>query len=245
MRLAGILILLFFTGRLSAQQLNGTVLDLITKLPVTNATLVSKMGAGFTSSTGSFRLNYAPAGDTITITHIGYKTYKFGVGNGLIPTTIYLQSANILLNEVSIRGMRNYKKDSVDNRREFARIFNYKAPGIKSIFVKRSPYVNTGRPNNTSELVSLNVLKLVSLFSRNKKNTLQKAMLRDEQDGFVFSMFSKERIQALTSLKGDSLQNFMIKYSPSPYEIRKMTMYDMMIYIKKSYADFSKPAEKK
>ncbi|MDB5030667.1 hypothetical protein [Mucilaginibacter sp.] len=244
MRLAGILILLSFTGRLSAQQLNGTALDLITKLPVTNAALVSKRGVGFTSSTGSFSLNYAPVGDTITITHIGYKTYKFGVGSGLIPTTIYLQSVNILLNEVSIRGIRNYKKDSADNRREFARIFNYKAPGAKSIFVNRSPYVNTGRPNNTSELVGIDVFQLASLFKKNKTTTLQKALIRDEQDGFIFSMFSKEKIQALTPLKGDSLQEFMVRYSPSVSQARTMTTYDMMIYIKRSYADFSKPQTK-
>lgn len=239
MRPAGIIFLLFLAGRLSAQHISATVIDNITKEPVTYATVSTKKAISFTNTAGVFSLNIGN-NDTITISHIGYKTYKIATGNNLIPNIIYLQPDNVMLNEVAIKSTRNYKKDSLSNRREFAKAFAYKAPGLKDIFVTRSPCVNTNRPNNTSELVSINVLQVISLLGKNNtpQSKLKKTLLRDEQNSYVDKVFSKEKVTSLTGLKGDSLQNFMFKYRLSINEIKKMTAYDMAIYIKKSYADF-------
>lgn len=242
MRLIITIILLFFETNLIAQQSSNTVFDFNTKLPVDNATVITNAGVAVTSSTGYFSVKYY-ANDTIRITHVGYKPYKFAVNVGLMPAVIYLMPDNIILNEVSIKGLRNYKIDSINNRRDFAKVFKYRSPGIESIFVTRSPYVKSDRPNNTSELVTINVLQLISLLGKQKTNTtkLQKEMIRDEGDSFVDRMFSKDKIIAITALKGDSLQSFMIRYRPSLADAKSMTSYDVLIYIKKSYIDFSKP----
>ena len=60
----------------------------------------------------------------------------------------------------------------------------------------------------------------------------------DEENTYVDRTFSKQRITELTNLKGDSLLNFMDDYRPTISQAKKMTDYDMVIYIKKSYADF-------
>lgn len=238
MRLAGILIVLFFAGRLSAQQLTVKVLDQTTNLPVAYASVLCKTSIASTTLTGSFTISYPAVNDTISVSHVGYKTYKFTVGTGLIPSVIYLQLANILLNEVLIKGKRNYKKDSLTNRREFSKAFRYQPKSIKDVFIRRSPYDNTGRPNNTSELVSINLLQMFGLFGTDKKSALQKTLLRDEQDNYVSHVFSKEKIENITALKGDSLQEFMVRFRPSAHEVKTMTEYNMIIYIKKCYADY-------
>lgn len=39
---------------------------------------------------------------------------------------------------------------------------------------------------------------------------------------------------------GDSLQNFMNAYRPSIEEVKQMTDYQLLLYIKKSYDEFIK-----
>ncbi len=65
-------------------------------------------------------------------------------------------------------------------------------------------------------------------------------MLKDEQLGYVDRQFSREKITSLTSLKGDSLTDFIDKYRPTVDELKLMSDYDMIIYIKKSYSEFLK-----
>ncbi len=69
---------------------------------------------------------------------------------------------------------------------------------------------------------------------------MQKQLLNDEEYNYVDHVFSKEKVQSLTSLKGDSLQNFMNEYRPSIKELKQMTDYQLILYIKKSYDTFNK-----
>jgi hypothetical protein len=238
-RLVYALIFLFFINKVKAQQINSTVVDFTTKMPVANAVVLSGASAAFTSSTGGFIIKYTKATDTIKITHVGYKPYNLSV-TGLIPAIIYMQPDNILISEIFIKRSRNYKLDSLAMRRDFAKIFSYKSPGIKDIFITHSPYEKNNRPNNTSELVTINLLQVVSLFSKQKTSTtrLQKLVLNDEEDAYVYRMFSKQKIEEITKLKGDSLQDFILKYKPSVQQAKSMTAYDMVNYIKKNYTVF-------
>jgi len=47
-------------------------------------------------------------------------------------------------------------------------------------------------------------------------------------------------VSSITNLKGDSLQNFMNQYHPEIKKVKKMSDYDMISYIKKSYAEYLK-----
>jgi hypothetical protein len=244
MKLLLLSILLIFAVNISinAQQLNSVVLDQATKTPVDYATVSSKAGNTFTTTTGSFTLINVAFNDTITITHMGYKPYRLISGMQSIPATIYLQKDSILLKEVSVKSRRDYKKDLLSNRRQFSQVFAYKAPGWKEIFIMKSPYVQSTRPNNTSELVSINVLQLIGFLAKSKNPTsrLKKVLLKGEEDTYVDQIFSKDRITGITALKGDSLQKFMLQYRPAVGQAISMSDYDMLLYIKKSYADFKK-----
>ena len=147
----------------------------------------------------------------------------------------------IQLDEVQIRMRRNYKKDSLALRTEYAKVFNYKAPGLKDLLISKNRVAKSFYPvNSTSSIAGLNVLALLPLLWQNKvpASKLKKRLLKEEEYHFVDQSFSKEKILSLTPLKGDSLIRFTEYYRPASAAARKMNDYEMMLYIKKSYQDF-------
>jgi hypothetical protein len=256
LRKALILMLIILSGQSKAQTFRARVIDLITKQPITAATVESRSST-LTDANGNFSVMNARIGDTIRIIHLGYKPYIFtfnalhpGLSLG-IPPDISLESKSILLKEVFVKSLRNTKADSIKNREAFAAEFAYKAPGFKDIFVMKSPgesmarHVDVHRGNNpysASSLIKLDVLSIVSLLSKNKSSPakLQKALTEDESNKYIDQAFSKERIIALTQLSNDSLKHFMIHYRPSLAATRSMTDYEMTGYIRSRYLEFIK-----
>jgi hypothetical protein len=246
MKFIVLLFVLLFPLGILAQEIKGSVVDKETGRPVANATVSSSRLLTSTYSDGIFSLKGIYPGDTLTIKCIGYKNYKMGINLYTPKTiTIYLQQTNIMLQSVAIKAKHNSKADSIRLRKQFSAVFDYKAPTFYDMFVKVDPYAYV--PNNyilatnsTTTLVTIDVLSVISLLDKNKDHTskLQKTLLNDEETTYVDRRFSKEKITGLTNLKGDSLLDFMDNYRPSVKQIKKMSDYDMVVYIKKSYADF-------
>jgi hypothetical protein len=199
-----------------------------------------------TASDGRFSLLKPALEDTIKVTCIGYKPYYFTLDlkNFTDTLLIALRPQSLILNQVNITGIYNYKSDSLRIRKEFGSVFNYKAPSLKDAFIKKSSESNRYNTvsNNTSQILSVNVLSLIGLIGKNKTSLskLQKTLQKDEEVKYIEHLFSKQKVIALTALKGDSLQAFMETYRPSLIQLKKMSGYDLMIYIKKSYNEFIK-----
>jgi hypothetical protein len=242
------LIFILLSFKLFAQRLNGIVIDQLTNLPIQNVSIKITSPATFSSFTGKFGLSNVHIGDTIKFSCIGYKSYNL-VLNKINGDTIrvYLEQNFILLKNVTINGINGYKADSIDKRKEFASAFNYRSPGLKDIFITKSPYAYVPNSynialNSTTSIVSINLLSAFSLLNKNKApvSRLQKVLLKDEEDSYIDHVFSKVRVSKVTSLKGDSLSEFMNIYRPPIKELKKMTDYDLTFYIKKSYQEFIK-----
>lgn len=173
---------------------------------------------------------------------------RFPVSNVKTDTLpLLLKQKAIVLKEVTIRAKPDYRFDSIRNRKDYSSVFYYKTPGLKSIFIPKSLYTSVPTfpgiaTNNTSSIVSLNLLQVVSLLTRNNAHVskLQKTLLKNEENNYLDEVFSKQKVTAETGLKGDSLNSFMDRYRPSISEAKKMTPYDQIVYIKKSYAEFIK-----
>ena len=249
MKLRLILVLLLFPLQLLAQGIDGVVLDKVTHRPVPFATVAAGNSIAATNADGRFSIPNIAPGDSLKITSIGYKTYKTGIELSTPKSiTVYMMPVSILLNDVVVKLKHDPKLDSMRVRKEFAAAFDYKRPTFKDMFVTIDPYkytpddyIHSG--NSTASLVSVNLLSVISLLSKksNDPNSkLQQTLLRDEETEFVDRTFSKQKIRALTNLKGDSLLDFMDTYRPSIKQAKKMTDYEMVLYIKKSYADFLK-----
>lgn len=249
-----LLIALFssLSTQLFAQNINGFVKDAVTKLPISNAQVISATHTILTTNTGQFTIGNLKMGETIAIRMMGYETAELTIGGKMLTDSvyIYLKQDIVALKEIMVKTNRNYKLDSVSLRKEYAKVFTYKGPGFTDMFIKRdpgyrSPFAHVN-PNSTTSLVSLNVLQVVSLLTKKKEqNTkLKKLLLKDEHVAYVDHLFSKTKITSLTKLSGDSLVTFMNLYRPSIPTLKKMTDYDLNIYIKKSYKEFIKPKSK-
>jgi hypothetical protein len=245
MRLFILIIFVFLSNQVFSQHLTGYIIDNVTKRPIKNALVATSSKNTYTTSTGSFVLKNFHSGDTVIVSHLGYEAYYIKHSNRSKTDTllISLKSSSIVLEEVRISGIRNYTLDSINRRKEYAAFFAYKAPKFKDIFITKSPNVPTQYSpfqNSTSNLVSIDLLSVLGLLSKNNAPVpkMQKQLLKDEEYNYVDHIFSKEKVQSLTSMKGDSLQNFMNKYRPSIKELKQMTDYQLIIYIKKNYETF-------
>ena len=245
-QLTCILMLITLTGQLKAQTFRARVLDLVTKQVISGVTVMGRTITE-TDASGNFSLINAKIGDTIRIIHLGYKPYVFtfnalhpGLASGP-PPEISLEPNSILLKEVFVRSFRNAKADSIKNRKDYAAEFAYNPPGIKDIFVLKSPeesmarHIDVHRGNNTysaSALVKIDLLSVISLLSKNKTppSKLQKALIQDEGNRYVDQMFSTEKVTALTKLTGDSLKNFMVQYRPPLYSQKYDSVSDERLY---------------
>ncbi|MFD0940487.1 carboxypeptidase-like regulatory domain-containing protein [Pedobacter boryungensis] len=243
-----ILTLLLFSNQVFAQNVNGYVIDDITKLPIENVQVITENSTTFTSATGKFNLGILKNGAKISFRNVGYETYEVSITKEMLKDTlrISLKSSPINLNAVIIKGARNYKLDSLNLRKEYAKVFDYKAPRISDIFIQKSPsykspFANTN-PNSTASIISLNVLQVFNLLGKNKTpvSKLKQTLLKDEDMNYVDHVFSKGKVELITHLKADSLQNFMQRYRPTIQEAKRLNEYEMILYIKKSYSEFIK-----
>ena len=240
--------LTFFSGQLFAQQLSGVVIDRSTNLPVAHATVSIPAQTVFTSVTGQFSLSNVHKGDPMSVSCVGYKTYLAAVNTINSDTArIYLAPRAVPLKNVTIMSRRPANTDSINLRKQFASVFDYKGTTVKDAFITRStkyvPYNYIDAPNNATTLLSINLLEVLDLLNKNNApvSKLQKTLTKDEQYDYVDRVFSKQKVIEITHLKGDSLENFMDKYRPALSQAKSMNDYDVMLYIKKSYGEFMKP----
>jgi len=253
MKLLVIILIILLPARLFAQRLSGIVIDRQTELPVVYANISTPSLVTITSYSGRFNLTPVHPGDTIRVSCVGYKPYKIAFNKIKSDTlTIYLQQSSMLLRDVNVKARHDFKLDSINLRKQYASVFNYEGLGLEDMFITVNPYAYV--PNNyimatnsTTTLISVNVLSLISLLGNNKApvSKLQKTLLADEQNTYIDQHFSKQKITATTNLKGDSLQDFMNNYRPTISQAKKMTDYEMILYIKKSYAEFIKTYDPK
>ncbi len=248
LKLPIVLLLIAFCPALYAQQLSGRVLDRNTLQSIPHATIITPKQTTFSSDKGFFTVYNLRRGDTIKITFVGYKPHFLVYSQKVTDTIpVYLEQAVTSLKSVVIIGKRPSNTDSINLRKQFAPVFNYKGTTFKDVLMSNSSYIKPYNDfitstHSTATLLSVNLLQVFDWLGKNKTPTskLQRTLVRDEQSNYVDQVFSKEKVVELTHLKGDSLQNFMDKYRPSAGVARAMSDYEMMIYIKKCYGEFVK-----
>jgi hypothetical protein len=243
------LVFVFCSSYLFAQRITGTILDRDTRLPVENATITTGYGIVFSNTKGDFGLADINTGEVIKVSRANYVTYSFTLKGNKGNMVIMLEPLPLILQEVRIEAKNKYHFDSLRNRQEFRSVYGYKSPKIQNILVSKSAYVRSPRfPDrnintmSTAAIAGIDVLQFINFFGKDKNPTsrLQKTLLVGEENNYVDKAFSKSKITRVTSLKGDALQQFINKYRPSRVQAEEMSDYEMILYIKKSYSDFTK-----
>lgn len=209
----------------------GTVFDSSGTYPVQGVSVLSTNGTGTsTDANGDYSIR-ASETDSIWFSYLNKPTRKFLVRSIKTPYAfnISLQTFITLLPGVKAR-VKDYKRDSIQNRQDYAKYFNYEKPGLK-----------VSSLSDGSVGFDLNEIINSFRFGRNKRLSMfQNRLITQEQEAFIKHRFSKALIRRITGADNDStISEFIIYYQPSFLFTSTATDYSFHKYIKDSYERFT------
>ncbi|MFN2457835.1 MAG: hypothetical protein ABR502_06530 [Chitinophagaceae bacterium] len=229
-------ILLLFIGifssyALSAQlKIHGTVYDGTRTFPLEAVSVLTTSGRGtVTNATGFYEIEVAK-NDSIWFSYLNKPTIKFPVAQitNRAQFDISLQVEIPVLKEVRVMP-KNYKLDSIQNRLDYAKAFNFRRPNVESM-------TSTGAMG-----AGIDINEVIRLFQFRKNNSMMRfreRLLQQEKDKFIDHRFNKALVRRLTKLEGEGLNNFMSLYRPAYEFVLYSSDYDFQDYIRLSYKKF-------
>lgn len=234
--------ILFLLSLLAIQLTNaqvlvqGRVYDISKKTPLESVAVLTSSGKGtITDSLGRYALN-AQKGDTIFFSYIGKNTNKFLVKDIEDPTRFDI-SLHVVANElpgVTVRS-RNYTLDSIQNRKDYAKAFNYRKPTVSLVTDKNYT------PGGVGAAFDLEAIINMFRFKYNRRmESLQKRLLQQEQDKYIDKRFSKWFVTKLTGATGSTLDSFMMLYRPAYELLLTVNDLELGVYIQESYKIFDR-----
>lgn len=221
-------------GTASAQyRVKGRVLDSSRTYPIERVTVQSTGGhITMTDSAGTYSIAVAER-DSVWFSYLGKPTPKYPVLKiaDVMQFDIALHLKPDVMREVKIK-TRNYKEDSLQNRRDYAKAFSFQRPSLGTM------------TSVTSSGVGFDVQEIIGLFQFRKNKSMERFRERleqEERDKFVDRRFSKGLVKRLTGIdKDQELKDFMEKYRPT-YEFAAGTSdYDFQYFIKIAYKEYKK-----
>lgn len=200
------------TGSSQLITVSGTVFDITKRTPVEAVSVLSNSGKGtITDSLGKFSLSLNE-NDSLYFSFLNKSTPKYSVKDIQNPGAfdISIQRKIKELPGVFVK-QKNYRLDSLQNRLDYEKIFDYKKPGLKTSM--NSSDVNPVAGLDLDELI--NVFK----FKKNKRMlAFQRRLEQDEKEKYINHRFNKGLIRKLTGLNSPEIDSFMVGYRPS-YEM--------------------------
>ena len=132
------------------------------------------------------------------------------------------------MQEVIVRN-RSYRQDSIQNRRDYAKVFNFRRPTVGSM-------TSIG-PSGAG--IDLDELIRVFQFKKNKSmEKFRERLEEQERQKFIDHRFNRALVKRLTNLDGSDLDVFMLRYRPTYAFTLMSSEYDFQLYIKKCFELF-------
>lgn len=213
--------------------IKGRVYDISRTQPLSSVSVLSTSGTGtVTDSMGNYTLLVNET-DSIWFSYLNKPTPKFAVSgiNKFNGFDIALHVPVTELREVKVTP-RNYKRDSIQNRLDYAKAFDFHKPGI-----------SLSNPSNGSFGVGLDLDAFINMFNFRKNKRMahfQQRLLQEEQDKFIDHRFTRALVRKITKLSGDEQEDFMKKYRPTLDFTRTATDYEFDEYIKLAWQEYEK-----
>lgn len=234
-RLAGlryliIIVCIACSGSALAQvKVSGTVYDASRSLPLPAVSVFSTSGNGTTTDSLGRYILFVSETDSIVFSYLNRPTVKFPVKSiqNIFQFDISLHVPVNELPVVKVRA-RSYMMDSVQNRKDYAKVFDFRKPGI-------------GLSTSPSGVVGLDLDEFINMFKfryNKRMMAFQKRLIREEEDKFIDHRFTRTLTRKITGLNGDSLIKFMNLYRPSYDFTRLTTDYEFQEYIKIAAEDY-------
>lgn len=190
--------------------ISGTVYDITKKTPIESVSVLSSFGKGTaTDSLGHYSLTVSEK-DSIYFSFLNKPTPRYAVATIANPGAfdISIMKKVQQLPSVFLK-QRNYRLDSLQNREEYAKIFNYQKPGF-GVSMNPNPGGMAGVGVDLDELI--NMFK----FRKNKRMlAFQRRLVTEEQEKFISHRFNKGLVKKLTGLNPPEIDSFMAEYRPT------------------------------
>jgi hypothetical protein len=185
-----------------------------------------------TDSLGRYEI-YVRETDSIWFSYLGRGTPKYPVAS--IPNQqnfeISLHVNVTELKPVMVK-QRNYHLDSIENRQEYAKAFNYRKPGLGIV-----------KPTTQNAAVGVDLDQLIDVFNFRKNRRMaafRDRLVEEEKEKYIEHRFNRALVIRLTQLRGAELDTFMVRYKPDLIFIESATDYELQSHIKKSYEKYMK-----
>lgn len=229
-----LLVLLSVSSFVSGQvRVSGTVYDMSKKVGLELVSVLSTSGTGtMTDKSGRYSL-VVNDNDSIWFSYLNRPTPKYPVQSiqNFNNFEISLHVAATILPEVRIMP-RNYRRDSIQNRLDYAKAFDFQKPGVGSVL---SVGPNGGAGLDINEFI--NMFK----FRRNRRMlAFQDRLLREEEERFIDHRFSRSLIVKLTQLRGAEVDTFIARYRPTVEFTEFSTDYEFQSYIKNCFLHYQR-----
>lgn len=216
--------------------ISGNVYDISGRRPIESVLVYSSDNRAITDSLGHYQI-LVKAKDSIWFSLFGKHTQKY-----TIDTIEDLQHFNIMIHvtgydlpEVRVRNSY-YKIDSIQNRIDYAKFFNYSAPGLKL-----SNNQNLFGPNGLT--IGFDLDEIINMF-RVKRNRnlqfLQNRLITQEQEKYINYRFTKRFVQKLTHLESPELEKFMEYCRPDYAVLALLNDLELGLYIEKKFVLYKK-----
>jgi hypothetical protein len=232
-------IFLTFTPNKAAAQyfkLKGTVYDSTKTYPLSSVSVLSTSGKGtVTDLFGKYEIDVKET-DSVWFSYLNKPTIKYSIAKIFVSDQfdIALHINIPVLKEVVIKP-RNYKMDSLRNRQDYAKGFNWEKPKLK-------PTLGTG----TNMAVGFDLDEIIRMFQFRKNKSMaafRNRLIKEETDKFIDYRFSKALVFRLTGLTGEERDDFMMRNRPDYEFCLAIGEYDFQAWIKDSYERYK--AQKK
>ncbi|MEO5684105.1 MAG: hypothetical protein ABIQ88_15790 [Chitinophagaceae bacterium] len=193
--------------------------------PLPAVSVLSTSGTGTVTDSTGFYTILVNESDSIWFSYLNKPTPKFAVSaiNVFIGFDISLHVPVTELKEVKILP-RSYKRDSMQNRLDYAKAFDFQKPGI-----------SLSSPSSGAFGVGLDLDAFINMFNfrRNRRMAhFQQRLIQDEQDKFIDHRFTKALVKKITKFSGAVQDDFMKTYRPSLEFVSGATDYEFAEYIK-------------
>ncbi|MBG9375758.1 hypothetical protein I5907_05900 [Panacibacter sp. DH6] len=200
--------------------LHGTVYDYFSKRPLDAVTIQSSSGRyAISDSTGKFTIPVSKK-DSVWFSYLSKNTMKYPIDTirNLLNFEIALYVDAAWLPEIKIRN-KNYKQDSIANRQEYAKVFNFRKPTVRIT----SPSPNSYTPGSVTAGLDINEFINMFRFRRNRQLlSMQQRLEEQEKEKYVNHRYTKYLVGKLTQLKDHELDSFINLSKPS---------YDLLLYM--------------
>ncbi len=200
-----------YSSPLCAQtEVKGSVFDK-SKINLVEGVVVISSGGTFTSTDSMGRYSiWVNAEDSLSFIYDNKPTRKFAANQIPDPQAfnislgISINTKYKVMEGVTVYS-KTWKQDSIENRNQYADIFNYEKPGLST-----SVNPNGGVGADINELIN------IFRFKRNRQlRAFQKRLQDQEEEKYVNYRFSKQNINRITGLAGADLDTFYVRYRPS------------------------------